>query len=167
MTRQTCRLSTIAAASLLLFAGAGCSLDNFRSQAARRASGTEQLTFARELGVNLERMKRTESGLYYFDRAEGAGTIAEQGKDVRVGYQGWLPTGRLFDQSPPEQPYEFTLGVGQVIQGWDEGIVGMKVGGRRLLVIPPSLAYGDQSPGAGIPPHSTLVFDVTLVGVRQ
>lgn len=167
MKPQTYLLSMVAGATLLLFAGTGCSLDSFRSQAARRASGTEQLTFARELGVDLDRMKRTESGLYYFDRAEGHGATAEQGKAVRVGYQGWLPTGRLFDQSPPGQPYEFTLGAGQVIQGWDEGIAGMKVGGRRQLVIPPSLAYGDQSPGAGIPPNSTLVFDVTLVGVQQ
>lgn len=130
------------------------------------AGNPEQLTYAPELGVNLQRMKRTDSGLYYFDHTVGNGTEATYGKAVQVAYRGWLANGHLFDQSA-ERPIEFTLGEGEVIRGWDEGIAGMRVGGRRLLVIPPSQAYGDQSPGGGIPPNATLVFDVTLAGVEQ
>jgi FKBP-type peptidyl-prolyl cis-trans isomerase len=73
----------------------------------------------------------------------------------------------IFDRSGRGSPIQFTLGEGEVIRGWDEGIAGMKVGGRRLLVIRPSLAYGDASPGAGIPANATLVFDVTLDGVEE
>ncbi|MEO8201272.1 MAG: FKBP-type peptidyl-prolyl cis-trans isomerase [Gemmatimonadota bacterium] len=108
---------------------------------------------------------RTSSGLYYKDRTVGSGATAEKGRNVRVAYKGWLADGHVFDQSAPGHPYDFVLGNREVIDGWDEGIVGMRQGGRRLLVIPPSLAYGQQSPGPGIPANATLVFDVTLDSV--
>lgn len=126
----------------------------------------EELTFASSLGVDLARMTRTASGLYYQDILVGRGSDAASGKRVQVAYTGWLADGVMFDQSPTGRPYAFLLGRGQVIQGWDEGVAGMRVGGRRLLVIPPGLAYGRRSPGAGIPPYATLVFDVRLVQVQ-
>jgi FKBP-type peptidyl-prolyl cis-trans isomerase len=112
-------------------------------------------------------MTRTPSGLLYLDRQVGTGATAVAGRRVSVGYVGSLANGFVFDQSGMGTPIEFVLGARQVIDGWDEGIAGMKVGGRRLLVVRPSLAYGDASPGAGIPPNATLVFDVTLDGVSE
>jgi len=97
----------------------------------------------------------------------GTGKAATQGKKVAVIYQGWLTNGQLFDQSKTNdqgqlEPFIFTLGGNQVIQGWEQGIAGMKVGGQRRLIIPPSVGYGDQVQGP-IPPNSVLVFDVQLV----
>lgn len=143
-------------------------MDIFRKQGGRRVTGEpETLKYADDLKVRLEEMTRTESGLYYLDRVSGTGVTAEYGKVVSVGYVGSLADGMIFDRSGRGSPIQFTLGEGEVIRGWDEGIAGMKVGGRRLLVIRPSLAYGDASPGAGIPANATLVFDVTLDGVEE
>ena len=124
------------------------------------------LRYASSLQVDLSQMTRTASGLYYRDLLIGRGSVAASGQRVRVAYSGWLADGSLFDRSPDGRPYAFILGRGQVIRGWDEGLSGMRVGGRRLLVIPPVLAYGRQSPGAGIPPNATLVFDVRLTQVQ-
>ena len=145
-----------------------CSMDIFRKRPARQVTGEpETLRYADELKVRLDDMTRTESGLYYQDRVIGTGATAEYGKVVSVGYVGSLVDGFVFDRSGAGSPIQFTLGEGEVILGWDQGIAGMKVGGRRLLVIRPSLAYGNASPGAGIPANATLVFDVTLDGVEQ
>lgn len=104
------------------------------------------------------------SGLKYIDAAVGAGAAAHTGQTVAVHYSGWLTDGTLFDTSRNGSPYSFVLGGGTVIKGWDEGIVGMRVGGRRRLIIPPGLGYG--STGAGvIPPNATLIFDVELRSV--
>jgi FKBP-type peptidyl-prolyl cis-trans isomerase len=126
----------------------------------------ENLRYAPSLQVDLAQMTRTASGLYYRDILVGRGGIATAGNRVRVAYAGWLADGSEFDRSPDGRPYQFFLGRGQVIRGWDEGVNGMRVGGRRLLVIPPALAYGRQSPGPGIPPNATLVFDVRLMQVQ-
>jgi FKBP-type peptidyl-prolyl cis-trans isomerase len=108
----------------------------------------------------------TGSGLRYADVRVGTGTLATTGRNVAVHYIGWLEDGERFDTSFDGQPLTFTLGQqGTVIPGWQEGIRGMRVGGRRRLVIPPSLGYGDQEQGS-IPPNSTLVFDVILYAVR-
>jgi FKBP-type peptidyl-prolyl cis-trans isomerase len=163
--RAVFRLSSVV--FFISFMVAGCSLDSFRTNKSK-ASATgapETLTYARELGVDLDSMTHTGSGLYYLDRTIGTGARAVPGKRVRVAYKGWLANGQLFDQSGEGDAIEFELGAGRVIEGWDEGLDGMLVGGRRLLVIPPALAYGSESPGAGIPPNATLVFDVVLVGV--
>ncbi len=118
------------------------------------------VTFAPELGVDLDAMTRTPEGLYYQDLEEGAGTPAEAGTRVQVYYRGWLPSGTLFDaRRPPADPFSFVLGVGTVIDGWDLGVEGMRPGGVRLLVIPPSLGYGDR-PNGPIPANSVLVFEV-------
>lgn len=110
---------------------------------------------------------KTESGLQYWDIVVGTGAVAKEGDRVRVHYTGWLSTGKKFDSSLDYgRPFTFALGNGEVIQGWDEGIAGMKVGGKRQLRIPPDLGYGDNGP-AGIPPNSTLIFDVELLTVQE
>lgn len=122
--------------------------------------------FAPSLNVNLTRdFTRTASGLYVQDLQVGAGAVADTGKTVRTYYTGWLSSGRQFDSNRTgTTPLEFKLGGGSVIPGWEEGIKGMRVGGRRRLVIPPSLGYGSRTSGL-IPAGSVLVFDIDLVGV--
>ena len=110
----------------------------------------------------------TESGLQYEDTHVGTGTEAKAGQHVHVHYTGWLfengQQGAKFDSSLDRgQPIAFTLGTGRVIKGWDEGIAGIKIGGKRTLIIPASLAYGANGAGGVIPPHATLKFEVELV----
>jgi len=109
----------------------------------------------------------TPSGLKYTDIKVGDGAEAKAGQVVDVHYTGWLTNGTKFDSSVDRgKPFSFKLGAGQVIEGWDKGVAGMKVGGKRKLTIPPGLGYGTQSVGGVIPPNSTLVFDVELLGVK-
>ena len=113
----------------------------------------------------------TPSGLKYKDEVVGTGAEAKPGQTVTVHYTGWLDAGgkpgKKFDSSVDRgQPFNFPLGAGQVIQGWDTGVAGMKVGGKRTLVIPPQLGYGARGAGGVIPPNATLIFDVELLGVR-
>jgi FKBP-type peptidyl-prolyl cis-trans isomerase len=98
----------------------------------------------------------------------GTGATAVAGKPVKVHYTGWLTDGKKFDSSVDRgQPFGFTLGAGQVIKGWDEGVAGMKVGGKRQLRIPPELGYGSRGAGSVIPPNATLIFDVELLDVGK
>jgi FKBP-type peptidyl-prolyl cis-trans isomerase FkpA len=118
-------------------------------------------------------MTTTASGLQYEDTTPGSGAEAVAGRNVSVHYTGWLldPTapngrGRKFDSSKDRgQPFQFSLGAGQVIRGWDEGVQGMKVGGTRVLTIPADLGYGARGAGGVIPPNATLVFEVDLLAV--
>jgi FKBP-type peptidyl-prolyl cis-trans isomerase len=110
---------------------------------------------------------KTASGLQYWDIKDGLGTPAKAGDHVKVHYTGWLTTGKKFDSSVGTgQPFDFTLGHGEVIKGWDEGIAGMKVGGKRQLRIPPELAYGEDGHPPQIPRNATLIFDVQLVAIK-
>src|SRR6202167_1556319 len=110
---------------------------------------------------------KTPSGLVYWDIRVGNGEVAKEGNRVRVHYTGWLTNGKKFDSSVDAgQPFDFTIGNGEVIKGWEEGVTGMKVGGKRQLRIPPSLAYGAQGYPGAIPPNATLIFDVKLVDVK-
>lgn len=109
----------------------------------------------------------TPSGLKYYDLAVGDGAEATRGSTAVVHYTGWLTDGTMFDSSLSRgEPFTFPVGGGRVIQGWDEGVAGMRVGGRRQLVIPPALGYGERGAGNVIPPGATLVFEVELLEVR-
>ncbi len=108
----------------------------------------------------------TASGLVIEDLDAGSGDVAEKGSMVSVHYTGWLTDGAKFDSSKDRnEPFDFPLGAGHVIRGWDEGVQGMKVGGRRKLTIPPALGYGARGAGGVIPPNATLVFEVELLKV--
>jgi len=104
----------------------------------------------------------TASGLQYWNIKLGTGALAIPGKKAKVQYTGWLTTGKKFDSGV----YDFVIGNGQVIKGWDEGVAGMKVGGKRQLRIPPQLAYGERGYPGAIPPNATLIFDVVLLGAE-
>jgi peptidylprolyl isomerase len=109
----------------------------------------------------------TESGLKYYDLKTGTGDSPEAGQTVLVHYTGWLTDGTQFDSSVDRgEPFSFVLGEGSVISGWDEGLATMKVGGKRQLVIPPDLGYGDQGSGSVIPPGATLIFEVELLAIQ-
>lgn len=120
--------------------------------------------------AKVERIK-TKSGLQYEDTKIGDGDVARSGYLVTVHYTGWLKsrdgsTGRKFDSSRDnEQPFTFRLGSGQVIQGWDEGVQGMRVGGTRKLIVPAHLGYGSRGAPPSIPPNATLIFDIELLGL--
>lgn len=132
-------------------------------------NATDPLTndaFAATLNVDLNAMVRTASGLYYQDLQVGAGDEAVSGATVTVDYEGWLANGTKFDSSIDRgRPFTFQLGLALVIAGWDEGVQGMRVGGIRKLVIPPSLAYGNAGVPPTIPGNATLVFEVELLSV--
>lgn len=108
-----------------------------------------------------------KSGLKYTDLEEGEGPAAVSGRMVTVHYTGTFPDGKKFDSSVDrDEPFQFKLGVGMVIKGWDEGVAGMRIGGRRKLVVPPALGYGQRGAGSVIPPGATLHFEVELLGVE-
>ena len=141
-----------------------------------RATGTpEPITieeqrpeFAADLGINLDDMQRSSTGLYTQDLVEGTGLAAREGHVVTVHYTGWLPTGDKFDSSVDRgEPYSFQLGRRDVIAGWEEGILGMRIDGVRRLVIPPALAYGPRGRPGAIPPSAYLVFEVELLDIKM
>lgn len=128
------------------------------------------VVFAAAAGA-AENVVRTKSGLAYEDVKVGRGKAAKSGDKVIVDYTGWLDQGmkkgKKFDSSHDRaKPFTFTLGGGQVIKGWDEGVAGMKVGGKRILYIPPKLGYGDRGSGRAIPPNADLIFEVDLIEVK-
>ncbi len=110
----------------------------------------------------------TASGLKYVDVVVGKGAAPTASKAVKVHYTGTLENGKKFDSSVDRnEPFSFTIGVGQVIKGWDEGVMTMKVGGKRKLIIPANLGYGARGAGSAIPPNATLLFDVELLDVAK
>ena len=114
-----------------------------------------------------EELHKLPSGLAYVDLVKGSGPMPAPGKTVTVHYTGWLADGTKFDSSKDRnQPFTFVIGTGQVIPGWDEGVMTMKVGGKRKLIIPPDLAYGAEGAGGVIPPNATLTFEVILLDVK-
>jgi FKBP-type peptidyl-prolyl cis-trans isomerase len=146
----------IAVLPLLTLLLVSCQLNDFRSRPVTDPNG-----FAAALDVQPEKLTTSPTGLRYRDMAPGNGPAAEVGQTAKVRYTGWLTNGHKFDSGV----YSFTLGKQQVIEGWDEGLQGMRVGGKRKLVIPAELGYGPQDMG-DIPPNSTLVFDVELLGIE-
>ncbi len=135
------------------------------------AAPVEDLTkidtaIAPTLGVDLKQMTAKPSGLYLRDKKVGTGMRADSGKWVRVAYTGWLTSGKQFDSSRNRrEPLQFPLGFHRVILGWDEGVAGMRVGGRRVLVVPPELGYGKAGQPGTIPSRATLVFEIELLKV--
>lgn len=112
-------------------------------------------------------MITTDSGLQYDDLQEGTGTAAKSGDSVEVHYTGWLKDGTKFDSSHDRHsPFVFPLGAGRVIKGWDEGVAGMKPGGKRKLIIPADLGYGSRGAGSAIPPNAELTFEVELLKIK-
>lgn len=126
----------------------------------------ESVPFASALDIDLARMTRTPKGLYYRDLELGTGAVIRDRDDVKVHYTGWLSNGVVIDSNTVnDPPASIPLGRDRVIKGWDEGIPGMRVGGRRLLVIPPELGYGSSRAGA-IPADAFLVFDIRVVSAK-
>ena len=123
--------------------------------------------FRRYWSEMTEQMTKTQSGLQFTDEIVGQGEQAKSGQTVSVHYTGWLTDGKKFDSSKDRgQPFKFKLGAGNVIRGWDEGVAGMKVGGKRKLVIPPELGYGARGAAGVRPPNATLVFEVELLATQ-
>lgn len=124
----------------------------------------EQTTFAAELGIDLGASTKSATGLYTRDLVVGDGAVVVAGNEVDVYYDGRLANGTPFDATAPGNPFTFTVG-GRVIDGWNEGVAGMRVGGKRQLVIPPALGYGANGIGP-IPPNAVLVFTVEVLAAR-
>ena len=148
----------IAAASLL----SACGSDSTGPSA---PSNPALETFNSTLGVNIATMTKRSDNLYIQDLVVGTGAEASAGRTIRVTYSGWLVNGNRFDSNVGGPAFSFRLGLSQVIAGWDQGVVGMKVGGKRKLVIGSALGYGSQGSGS-IPANATLVFDVEVLGVQ-
>jgi FKBP-type peptidyl-prolyl cis-trans isomerase len=151
------------AASLIIF---GCKES---SQQANQKRGTQEQIQALEKTAPIESGKAviTASGLSIQDLVVGTGAIAEAGKTVSVHCTGWLMDGQKFDSSVDRgEPFIFQLGASRVIKGWDEGVAGMKVGGKRILLIPPELGDGERGAGGVIPPNAVLKFEVELLDVK-
>ena len=126
----------------------------------------EHTTFATSLNIDLSTMTQTPTGLYYKDLVVGNGALVVNGQTLAIHYVGNLPNGTQFDaNNPPAMPFTFKLGAGEVIAGFDQGVAGMHVGGRRQMILPPNLGYGAQVVGS-IPPNSILVFTVDVVSAQ-
>ena len=128
---------------------------------------TQRALAAQEKPMTEEKEVVHPSGLKHIELKAGEGEEAKAGQTVEVHYTGWLENGTKFDSSKDRnQPFRFPLGAGHVIRGWDEGVAGMKVGGKRRLTIPADLGYGARGAGGVIPPNATLIFEVELLGVK-
>ena len=126
-----------------------------------------EITYAPDLGVKLSQMTLSEEGLYWQDVTLGVGDGVEKGDQVIMHYMGWLVDGELFDSSvESREPIGFVVGTGQVIDGWEIGLRGMREGGIRRLVIPPHLAYGSRGISGSVPGNATLVFEVRLMRIE-
>lgn len=158
------RVAAVAVGLVIVAVAVGGGL--FWQRSYTKSQAPEQSTYKQPTNVKEETPVQPNQ-LQVTDEKVGNGAEAVAGKKVSVHYTGTLQNGTKFDSSVDRgQPFEFTLGSGQVIKGWDQGVAGMKVGGKRKLVIPADLAYGSQSPSPSIPPNSTLLFDIELLAVN-
>ena len=153
------KLWSLGVASVLLMAGCLTDTSLFEPD-------IETTTFAPSLGVDLTLSTRMSSGLWIRDIRVGTGPLVAEGQLLQVRFTGWIPDGTKFDETTIGGPaFAFTLGAGQVIRGWDQGVAGMRIGGLRQLIIPPSLAFGSNTVGL-IPPNSIVVFNIDLVSAQ-
>lgn len=164
-------LSIFAILLLIFVAGCGKSEKTPENKTEEPAQQTETTPAEQPMTAGITQATgdtvTTASGLKYVDITVGEGPSPTTGQICEMHYTGWLPNGTKFDSSRDRgQTFQFPIGTGRVIKGWDEGISTMKVGGRRMLIIPSDLAYGDQGRPPVIPPKSTLIFDVELLGVK-
>jgi FKBP-type peptidyl-prolyl cis-trans isomerase len=146
----------------------GLALALFPAVTTPRAVADEKAPQKEEKTKKVEEKRiKTASGLEYVDLQEGKGDAVKYGQTVEVHYTGWLTDGKKFDSSKDRgRPFVFPLGQGRVIKGWEEGVNGMKVGGKRKLIIPPHLGYGAAGAGGVIPPNATLIFEVELLKIQ-
>lgn len=167
-TTAAFRRGAMSLATVVMAAGlAACANDGGYDQSTLPPDHRVADEYASALDVDLEAMERRPTGLHVQDLVTGDGARADSGDVVVVHYTGWLPQGTMFDSSRDrEEPLEVAIGYGRVIDGWDQGIVGMRVGGQRRLVIPPAMAYGERGMGP-IPGNATLVFEVELLEVED
>ncbi len=165
MRTVRCLMSTVRTLMVLILGlgAASCGSDSSGPEVPDIAT----TTFAPSLGIDLDAMTITGSGLYWRDVTVGTGTTVTVGSQVGVSYTGWLVNGSQFDSNVGGAPFGFRVGLGQVVPGFDEGVRGMAVGGVRQLIIPPSLGYGASGSSSGtIPPNAILVFRVQLLSVQ-
>jgi FKBP-type peptidyl-prolyl cis-trans isomerase len=125
------------------------------------------LEFADELGIDLAEMRQTPSGMYVLELEEGRGLGARPGHVLSIHYTGWLINGEVFDTSAEKGPLSFQLGARQVIRGWEEGVAGMRIGGKRRLIIPPGLAFGSRGQPGAIPPYAMLIYEIELLDIKM
>lgn len=157
MKRACAALGILAGATL---AATGC--------ASTGAVNVQEVAFAPSLGVDLSEMTRRPSGVYVQDLVEGVGEEVGLGDRVRMHYVGWLPDGTRFDSSLDRgEPFEFRVGREEVVSGWDRGVVGMREGGQRRIVVPPELGYGIRGAGERVPPNAVLVFRLQVLSVNR
>jgi FKBP-type peptidyl-prolyl cis-trans isomerase FkpA len=161
----TCRMAiSVAAAFVLLGCGGGGTSGSSVSTAPvpqALPGDVERTNFASSLGVHLDAMSKHASGLYVQDLAMGTGAVALRGRSIIVRYTGWLADGKQFDSGE----ITVALGTNKTIRAWEEGLLGMRVGGKRRLVVPPALGYGARGSGDVIPPDAVLVFDMEVLSV--
>lgn len=165
MLKQPSRWLIVGLALAALISLVGCS--SAPQESTPQSTPSEQPTARESTPTSSPGQTEEVTKLEIKDLVVGKGAEAKSGNKVTVNYTGWLTDGTKFDSSLDSgQPFEFTLGQGQVIQGWDEGVAGMKVGGKRRLTIPPAMGYGAEGSGGVIPPNATLVFEVELLAVK-
>ena len=160
--------SSIALSIALAFIVAGCNTSTQKSGGMGSSTTTSSSGMSTtSAGATAGKVHKLASGLQYEDLVVGSGKMAETGMNVSVHYTGWLTDGTQFDSSANSgSPLKFQLGAGQVIAGWEEGVKGMRIGGKRKLTIPPDLAYGARGSSGVIPPNATLLFDIELIDVQ-
>lgn len=140
----------------------GCGSDN----TAPSFPTIEETTFDPSLGIDLTTFTKNANGLYFKELVVGTGTLAQDGRQVGVRYKGQLSDAFVFDENPPPKPvFSFLLGAGEVVPGFDQGTRGMRIGGKRQVIIPPALGYGSRGSGS-VPPASILIFTIDLISVQ-
>lgn len=171
MRRTTAYLLLAAALVAVAATVTGCSNSSSstpaQSSASQQSAQSQSAATGQPTTAPSQSQPPAEASLKIVDEKVGKGTAAKTGDTVTVNYTGWLTDGTKFDSSlDRNEPFSFTLGAGQVIEGWDKGVVGMKVGGKRKLTIPPDMGYGAQGANGVIPPNATLVFEITLLKIN-